>query len=207
MWPSHHLTGTKIGRWTVGKRVGTKNGFAYLECTCDCGSIRSVVSQSLVNGSSVSCGCWSIEYKKERYTTHGLKTHPLYSVWLGMKTRCYNSKSYPYRNYGARGIKLSDEWANDFLQFYKDMADGYEPGLTIERINNNGNYEKSNCCWITRNAQTRNRRCSIIIDTLQGKLTVGEAAKIAGISWPAMYVRIKNKWPMENLLIPRSYRS
>lgn len=207
MWPSHHLTGTKVGRWTIGLRVGTKNGYAYLECICDCGIIRSVVSQSLVNGSSVSCGCWSIEYKKKRYTTHGLKKHPLYGVWLGIKSRCYNENELAYRSYGARGIIICDEWKNDFQKFYNDMIEDYMPGLTIERKNVNGNYEKSNCCWIARSEQARNRRCSIWVETLQGRMTINEAAKIAGISWPGMYNRVKTNWPIENLLIPRSYRS
>lgn len=202
------LSGRRFSRWLVRKRVGSKNGFALWECICDCGSVRSIVSQSLRNKTSLSCGCWEKEYKKALYTTHGLKKHPLYGVWLGMKNRCYNkNKPFPYKDYGGRGIKVCDEWVNNFKQFYDDMIDGYEKGLTLERKDVNGNYEKSNCCWITRSEQAKNRRCSIWIETLQGRLTINEAAKIAGISWPAMYTRVKNGWPKENLLIPRSYRS
>lgn len=207
MWPSHHLTGTKIGRWLVGERVGTKNGFAYLECVCECGTKRAVVSQSLVNGNSVSCGCWSKEYKRDRYTTHGLKRHPLYYIWQGMKTRCYNTKAFGYKDYGGRGITVCEKWIKDFKAFYDDMSSTYEKGLTIERKDVNKGYSPDNCTWITRSEQGKNKRNTATVETIKGRMTIVEAAKLAGITPLALKHRINRNWPIENLLAPRSHRS
>ncbi len=98
---------------------------------------------------------------------------------------------------------MCDEWLN-FEAFKNDMYPIYKPGLTIERVDVNGNYCKENCTWITRGEQVRNRRCSIWVDTEQGRMTVGQAAKIAGLSWPGMYMRVKGNWPKDKLLIPRN---
>lgn len=202
------LSGQRFGRWLVKERVKSKNGYRTYLCICDCGNIREVVSASLRKGDSKSCGCWEKEFKKAKYTTHGFKRsnskieRNFYQLWLGIKTRCYNKKSFPYKDYGGRGIIMSNEWLN-FENFKNDMWPTYKAGLTIEREDVNGNYCKENCKWIPRSEQANNRRCSIWIETEQGRMTVQQAAKIAGISWPAMYVRVKKNWPINKLLLPR----
>ena len=200
------LSGQRFGRWLAIKRVKSKHGYRTYLCVCDCGNTSEIVSSSLRKGDSLSCGCWSKEYKRELYTTHGMKKHPLYSVWRGMKNRCYNKNDLPYKDYGGRGIKLSDKWLSNFMNFYNDMSPTYQKGLTIERIDVNGNYEKSNCCWITRSKQARNRRCSRWIETLEGRMTITEAANKVGISYLAMFRRVKMKWPIEKLLIPANFK-
>lgn len=199
------LTGQQFGRLTVKNISETrKRNYVYWICECECGVIKEYRSSHLKKGAINSCGCNSCIRPK----THGLTRTKgsLYKIWLGIKTRCYNKNSYAYKDYGGRGIKMSDEWKNDFIKFNIDMIKDYKPGLTIERKDVNGNYEKENCVWITRSKQANNRRCSIWIDTLEGRMTIQQARKIAGISWPAMYVRVKQKWPIEKLLIPRSFR-
>lgn len=205
------LSGQRFGRWLVKKHIGIKYGYRSYLCICDCGTEREVASVSLRNGNSISCGCYSIEYKQARYTTHGFARsknkieYNFYQIWQGIKTRCYNPNAYAYRDYGGRGIVMCDEWKNDFTQFFKDMKSTYQLGLTIERKDVNGNYCKDNCIWETRSNQAKNRRSTIWVDTVEGKMTVQDAAKRVGISWVGMYQRVKT-WPKEKLLLPGNFK-
>lgn len=194
-----HLSGLRVGKLTVTDSFIRKNRYIYWICNCDCGGQSEVRSSHLKKGAVRSCGCETC-IKEE---THGLsRSHPLYGVWLGIKTRCFNPKSYAYRDYGKRGITICDEWKDDFVRFFKDMEPTYQPGLTIERKDVNGNYCKENCIWATMADQAKNRRSTIWIDTIEGFMTVQDAAKRVGISWVGMYQRVKT-WPKEKLLLPR----
>lgn len=154
------LTGKKFGRLKVIEYYGSnKNGRALWLCKCDCGKTKSVLGNSLLCGLTLSCGCYNKEKAQKRRTKHSLSYSKLYKVWNGMKTRCYNKNFIYYCNYGGRGITICYEWLNDFEIFYKwAISNGYEEGLTIDRINNDGNYEPNNCRWITRAEQNRNQR-------------------------------------------------
>lgn len=154
------LTNQKFGRLTVIKYYGSnKNSRALWLCKCDCGNEKVVIGNSLLCKLTFSCGCYNKEAASKRRIKHSMSYSKLYKVWQGMKTRCYNPKFMYYCNYGGRGITICDEWLNDFKAFY-DWAinNGYKEGLTIDRINNDGNYEPSNCRWITRAEQNRNQR-------------------------------------------------
>ena len=133
----------------------------YWLCKCDCGKSVIVREPNIKNGHTKSCGCIRVERMKlenPKYN-HGLRYHRLNSIWRGMKTRCYNQKSLEYSNYGGRGIKVCDEWKNDFKAFYDwAMSNGYRDNLTIDRINPFGNYEPSNCRWATYEEQAKNKR-------------------------------------------------
>ena len=154
------LTNKKFGKLEVIKYYGSnKNGRALWLCKCECGNMKVVVGNSLLNKATISCGCYNKEQARERRTKHSMSYSKLYKVWGGMKTRCYNKNFVYYRNYGGRGIKICDEWLTNFLLFYNwAINNGYEEGLTIDRINNDGDYEPSNCRWITRAEQNRNQR-------------------------------------------------
>ena len=156
------LTGKRFGRLTVIKYYGSnKNGKSLWLCKCKCGNNKIVLGNSLVTSLTKSCGCYNKEHSKKIHSTHNMSYSKLYKVWQGMKTRCYNPKFIYYNNYGGRGIKICDEWLNDFGKFYDwTINNGYKEGLTIDRINNDGNYEPSNCRWITRAEQNRNQRKS-----------------------------------------------
>ena len=118
-----------------------------------------VLGNSLLTKSTLSCGCYNKELVKKVNVKHNMSYSKLYKVWQGMKTRCYNPNFIYYCNYGSRGITICNEWLNDFKSFYDWAIDnGYKEGLTIDRINNDGNYEPSNCRWITRAEQNRNQR-------------------------------------------------
>ena len=153
------LTGKKFGRLTVLRKADNKgHGIEWL-CQCDCGNQTVVRSDRLVTGHCTSCGCYSKELK--RNYSHGMYKTPLYKVWCSMKQRCNSPKFKQYKDYGGRGIKICDEW-NDkhgFTKFSKwALSHGYEHGLEIDRIDNNGNYEPSNCRFVTHRENMQNRR-------------------------------------------------
>lgn len=130
-----------------------------VKCQCDCGKFIEVLFSSLKNKRRThSCGCHQIETIRAANTKHGLSYHPLYKRLLNMKNRCYYTKDISYSNYGGRGIKVCDEWLNDFQTFYNwGIANGWEEGLQIDRIDNNGNYEPSNCRFVTSQDNIHNQ--------------------------------------------------
>ena len=115
---------------------------------------------------------------------------PLYRIWYSMKARCYRQSHNRYKYYGARGITVCDKWLK-YEGFYEDMNKDYKPGLTLDRIECNGNYEKNNCRWATQKEQQNNRRNNIIIDTPNGRMTLAQYADLSGIKYKTLYGRLK----------------
>ena len=153
------LKGQRFGKLIVLEFKEIKNYRAIWLCKCDCGNFIAVSSNSLLSNKTKSCGCIHSQQLINRNKKHGLSEAKLYKVWQGMKTRCYNPNFMYYCNYGGREITICDEWLNDFKKFYDwATSNGYKEGLTIDRINNDGNYEPSNCRWVTRAEQNRNKR-------------------------------------------------
>ncbi len=148
-----------FGRWKVLRFDCVRHSDAYWVCECSCGTIRSVNGYHLRSGHSTSCGCYAIEIIRVNKPgrTHGLKQGNLrlYRIWQGMLNRCRRPKNKYYRNYGGRGISVCAEW-HQFLPFYKwAMANGYTDELTIDRIDVDGNYEPSNCQWLTMSENSK----------------------------------------------------
>lgn len=208
------LTNEKFGRLVVLKYLYTnERRSAVWLCKCDCGNIVEKDAMSLKCKTMKSCGCLKRENTsklgKSKYsdrTTHG-KTHTrLYNVWCGMKQRCYNIKSKKYSIYGARGIKVCEEWKNDFMSFYNwAMANGYDGTAeygkcTIDRINVNGNYEPNNCRWITYKEQANNRRNNTILNYNGETHNITEWSNILNLNRKTIKHRLKKGWAVEKTL-------
>lgn len=153
------LTGQVFGRLTVLEVAFRKSGKQYWLCRCECGKELATRGTSLVLGIARSCGCLKIDMLASQAKTHGHSGQgpsPTYITWRGMKTRCNNPKHRRYSDYGGRGIKVCERWM-DFNNFLADMGERPE-GLTLDRIDPNGNYEPGNCRWATDSVQQTNKR-------------------------------------------------
>lgn len=149
-------TGDRYGRLTIVRELPSRNGYRYVECLCDCGNYANTKLTFLRIGQSKSCGC--LRKENVGVTSHNDSHNKLYKVWTSMKQRCLNSKNQAYTYYGGRGITICSEWLN--YTAFKNWAydKGYADNLTIDRIDNNGNYTPGNCRWVTMAVQCTNKR-------------------------------------------------
>lgn len=190
---SNSLVGQKFGMLTVisldDKRTSDRR-YKWV-CKCDCGNIKSISGRLLKLGKTKSCGC----INKRSYNAKSR----LYSIWSKMKQRCNNPKHNAYKNYGGRGIKVCNEWENDFASFEEwSNSNGYEEWLTIERIDVNKGYCPSNCKWIDKNEQSKNTRRNRRITVNGITLTITEWERRNGLSQGTIYHRLKNGWNEED---------
>lgn len=190
----------RFGRLKVVKFAGIKNNVAFWECECDCGNHIVVRGRSLTTGNTRSCGCLNDEARRSR-AVHGMWDSRMYGIWKSMKQRCTNPNDGDYQNYGGRGIKLCKEWYN-FQNFYNDMKDGYRDDLTINRIDNDGDYCKENCNWISNKEQQNNKSTNVYVEYYDGiKLTIAQAAERYGkVNGGMTAARLRNGWSLNEAL-------
>ena len=197
------MVGEKFNRLTVISQDSSKKNkkHRYYLCHCDCGKTVSVRSSDLRTGNTKSCGCLKRERLVEMTTTHGESKTKLYNVWNGMMTRCNNPKSDHFYRYGGRGIKVCDEWLHNYTAF-RDWAlsHGYEDGLTIDRIDVDGNYNPDNCRWITSAEQMKNTSANRLLTFNGETLVLADWARRVGLSPETISKRIKRGWSVEKTL-------
>lgn len=195
------LTGQKFGRWTVLFLGNHRGHLRYWRCRCECGTEKEIYAGSLKDGRSLSCGCLSIEKLKVIKATHGhtrgYKTTPEYRAWRHMNTRCYNPNCPMFYRYGGRGIQVCDRWRDSFEVFLADVGPRPSPNHSINRIDNDGNYEKGNVCWTTNQEQCRNRSSNHFITANGVSRSLTEWSELTGIGGPTIRKRLKLGWPPE----------
>lgn len=195
------LTGQRFGRLIAVEKTGINTAKQSLWlCKCDCGREVVIRGYCLTNGSTKSCGCYRRELGSWGKSHNRSKYKRLYNIWLKMKRRCYNKKEKYYYNYGGRGIKVCNEWLHNFDAFRKwAFENDYQENLTIDRIDNNGNYEPSNCRWANRQQQNRNTRRNRYL-TFNGETKVAsDWATITGIGLYTLLYRLNQGKPIEEI--------
>lgn len=196
------LTGRKFGRLIAIEYAGSDNGHgAIWKCLCECGASKDVRAKHLKSGSVQSCGCYSKEATSKRKSTHKMTHTRIYNIWKAMRHRCEKTYSASFERYGGRGISVCEEWRNDFQAFFKwAMANGYTDGMSIDRIDNNGNYCPDNCRWVDMVTQANNKRNNHLL-TYNGKTqTVAAWSKEIGIGSGTIWRRIRLGWSAEKAL-------
>lgn len=196
------LTGQRFGRLTVIARAPSdKNGNARWHCRCDCGGETTSLTWTLRNGESKSCGCYDREVKTARLTTHGKSKSPEYLPWAMMIQRCTNPKNTKYHLYGGRGITVCARWLASFEAFYEDVGARPTGSHTLDRIDTNGNYEPGNVRWATKYRQNNNKREQHWVTFRGERMSLTEAADLAGINPSTVFSRIYNLgWATEAAL-------
>lgn len=198
---ARNLIGQRFGRLTVIERAPNRPGStcAIWRCICDCGNEKVKASHDLRRAHAPSCGCWGRERISEAKGTHRLTETREYVIWAGMKQRCRNSRSMAFPNYGGRGIQMCDRWADSFESFLEDMGNA-PAGTSIDRIDNDGNYEPGNCRWATSATQIRNRRnCHYL--TARGEThLLSDWATIVGIRKGTIANRLRYGWSDEEAI-------
>jgi hypothetical protein len=157
------LLGQHFGRWTVLYKLLSEPNHSIWWCICECGKHKAVRGSRLRSGESRSCGCLAKELSAQRIRQRwdGDPSHPLYTNWTAMKNRCLNPNASVFRYYGLRGIKICDRWRESFLAFVDDMRPKPTSKHTLDRIDNDGDYEPGNCRWATQAQQLKNRRLNV----------------------------------------------
>ncbi len=192
-----NLTGRTFGRLTAVEDLGVIEGYRAYRCSCSCGEETVVAAYRLLHEKGPrSCGC----LQREAVTKHGMEGTRVYSIWRSLKSRCYDMNDQCYDAYGGRGITVCDSWKNDFAAFYADMGDPPSDQHSIDRRDNDGNYEPGNCRWATPKEQANNRRSNIML-TLDGiTRTAEEWSAIVGINAATIRQRKKRGWSDKDIL-------
>jgi hypothetical protein len=194
------ITGMKIGFLTVIKRAENRSGNTYWVCQCKCGNMIKVRADHLRGGKIRSCGCATNAMIASKLTKHGMRKTRLYGVWTSMIQRCENPQYSGARLYRNRGIMVCSEWHKFEVFAEWALKNGYENELTIDRIDNNGNYEPDNCRWANLITQANNKRTNRRIEFNGEIKTLAQWAREYQIDYRKLWLRLKRGWDFERAL-------
>ena len=196
----NNYSGQRFGNLVALNIIGRdKHRNVLWQCKCDCGNTSVVAASDLKK--TKSCGCLKAKSLIERNTTHGQSKSHLYKVWAGMKQRCENPSSKRYLDYGGRGISLCSEWRN-FISFFEwAKTHGYQVGLDIDRIDNNGNYSPENCRFVTRAKNNRNKRSNAMVEFSGSVKPLVEWSEQFGIDPKIAWKRLNRGWSAEETFL------
>jgi hypothetical protein len=193
------IGGEVFGRLTVHKVVGrNKHNQLIWSCTCECGSECEALGFLLRRGEKQSCGCLQKEAISKLNYSHGKTRTKIYAIWRAMMQRCYNYNSHAYLRYGGRGITVCDKWKS-FECFYADMGDKPE-GMSLERKDNSGNYNKDNVIWANDKAQANNRRSNVVLEYNGRKQTMQQWADESGLKIGTIWARLHRGWTVDRAI-------
>ena len=199
--PLNNLQGFRFGSLTVlqlGEKQRPMNGAWWL-CLCDCGTQKNIPATDMVQGKINSCGCEHAERIGRASITHGKSKSRTYKLWMAMRNRCDRIN----QDYSCRGIVYDERWKS-FENFLEDMGEAPE-GLSLDRIDCNGNYHKANCRWATRVEQANNTRANVFIEWDGKRQTRSQWEKELGMQPTTLRSRIKAGWPMERAMKPLAW--
>lgn len=195
------ITGQVFGRLTavdLSTQPNLRKG-TWWNVQCECGNTKIVTSSNLRTGITRSCGCLAREAASIRRTIHGMFGTKIYASWASMIYRCNNPKAQAYHNYGGRGVTVCSRWL-EFQNFYLDMGNSYWEGAEIDRTNNDGNYEPSNCGWVTTKANVRNKRNTWFVEYGGARRKLVELCEELGVSRRNVESRLYQGWSLEDSL-------
>ena len=203
------LTGKTFGRLTV---IGVATNYpnknkrndTIWECQCECGKKTFVSGFALRNGHTKSCGCYRKDVLKplvsERSKIHGYSNTRIYNIWNKMMKRCYDSNNKNFDRYGGRGIIVCEEWHSIENIVEWAYGHGYSDELTIDRIDNDGNYCPTNCRWADKITQSNNTSRNHLITYGDKTMTIAEWARFTGLTYSCLKSRIRNGWNIKDAL-------
>lgn len=193
--PLVNMVGDRYGLLTVMSRAENYRGNAQWLCKCDCGKLRTYIGFDLRKGKLRSCGCQNPGSQGD----HGMSKTGTYQSWVSMRQRCNNPRAKVYAHYGARGIAVCERWNDSFPNFLADLGPRPE-GCSLERIDNNGNYEPGNCRWATQRDQMNNRRANRFIELNGKRQTLAQWLREVGMTNERFFDRTKRGWSEERAL-------
>ena len=202
------MIGKRFGKWTVLRFSHQYDKYLYWECRCKCRKTRIIKENDLKSGCITFCRCKTAKNLQSRYDMHGKSSWPECKVWRGMKSRCNDKDNPNFVYYGGRGISVCKSWQKSFENFINDMGRRPSSDYSIDRIDNDGNYEPNNCRWATTAEQVNNRRNSRILAFDGKSLNVMQWSEITKTSYASIIERLNADWPIEQVLFasPEAYK-
>ncbi len=188
-----NISGQRFGHLTALDVFEKRGKRKYWRVCCDCGHEKMVLFDNLVSGGTKSCGCMKSQLLLSNKTTHGLTKTREYVAWASARSRCYRVKGHSYKNHGGRGIVMCDRWLNDFSAFFSDMGPRPSRKHSLDRINNDGNYEPGNCRWALGVVQHNNKRSNVRVKLYGQDMTIAQFATRISVPTSSVFAYLRYK--------------